>query len=120
MRLPKERLLFHALCVLEDAAEEAMRVGRVTPRASVRLALATLYAFSRDTDGIQTASWHRTFWKTLTAEDLTNSRTSQGFGRSQSLTSSLNGIARAAGMPRDHDYDAARRELLRREGRYPR
>ena len=81
------------------------------PRASVRLALAILYAFSEDIDGAKVIDWHRQFWHELTQRSETGVNTAVGFGRKQSFTSLINGIARAAGMPRDHLYDAARRKM---------
>lgn len=109
MRVARPRLTFHALCVLEEAMERACREGKLAPAPQVRLALGYLYSVSDGDDAI-----HRLFWDELTNRSETNSRTSAGFGRCQHLNAALNAIARAAGMPRDHEYLAARAALWRR------
>ena len=116
MRIDPARLTFHALCVLEDEARRATREGRLRPTASVRLALGYLYAVSRDDRGVDPLHANRTFWEYLTRHGETDTRTSAGFGRWQMMNSCLNGIATAAGMPRDHDYEAARSALAKRKG----
>lgn len=117
MRVDLSRLTFHALCVLEDEARRATREGRLRPSAAVRLALGYLYAISRDDRGVDPAHASRTYWEYLTREGDVDTHTSAGFGRWQMMNSCLNAIATAAGMPRDHKYEAARSQLLNRRER---
>jgi len=115
MRVAKERLIFHALCVLEDAVELTSQ-GKVQPTASIRLALAVVYAFSGGDESAARVAYEM-YWHELTQRSESDARTAVGFGRKQHLNSALNGLANAAGMPRDHLYDAARRKYLERRKR---
>ncbi len=109
-------MIFHAMCVLEDEARRATKKGAIKPTPALRLAVAFLYGVSRDDGECDPLYAHRLFWAELTQRSETDTRSAEGFGRWQTLNSCLNGIARAAGMPRDHEYDAAR-DRLRKKGR---
>jgi hypothetical protein len=112
--MSRNRLVFLALCVLEEAADAAAR-GRVAPAVSLRLALAYLYAV-----GDRRAEWfdrqpYDEFWRVATQEEAAGP-SAAAFGRSQALTAALNAIARAAGMERDARHLEATRRA--REGRH--
>lgn len=111
MTFDSRRLVFHALCVLEDTAREATRVGRIPPRATVRLALGFLHYSAIRLHGSSRRELYEGFWRELTERSAADTHTANGFGRWQHLNAYLNGMASDAGMPRDHEYDARRRNL---------
>lgn len=95
----KQALVFKALCVLEEALEDAAR-GRVRPSVGLRFALAYLYAV-----GQRSGEWfdrepYVEFWQLATQQDTPtrNGRTMEGSARGTKLQASMNAIARAAGM----------------------
>lgn len=97
--MPANRTTFLALCVLAQAQEDA-RAGAVPPSLGLRLALAYLY----DT-GDRSGLWfdrepYDNFWRAAVQESEAGG-SAAAFGRSQVLTSSINAIARAAGMEMD-------------------
>lgn len=107
-RLSREALVFRALCVLDETCAQA-REGRVAPSAGLRLALAFLYAV-----GDRRAEWfdrqpYDEFWRVATQEHaaIAGGHNTEGYGRSVTLTSNMNAIARAAGMPTDPPMLAA-------------
>lgn len=120
MRVARERLIFHALCFLEDEARRAVEEGQLQPSAALRLAIGFLFAVSRDDLDANPEHACRLIWDELTQRSEVNTRTAAGFGRWQTLNSCLNAIAQAAGMPRDHEYDEARSRYRKRiEARRP-
>ncbi len=97
--MPANRTTFLALCVLAQAQEDA-RAGAVAPTLGLRLALAYLYD-SGDRRGL----WfdrepYEDFWRAVTQRSECGG-SAAAFGRSQVVTSSINAIARAAGMELD-------------------
>lgn len=98
--LTREALVFKALCILDEAMEQARR-GRVPASLGLRFALAFLYAV-----GDRRGEWfdrqpYDTFWREATQrqEDLTEGHNVHAYGRVMHMTASMNAIARAAGMP---------------------
>lgn len=106
-RPDKSRLVFHALCVLDETYDLA-REGAVPPSPGLRLALAFLYAVGGGDPWLYTE-----FWRIATKETGAGDG-AIGFGRRQHLNSHINAIARTAGMERDvplmHAISRARRK----------
>lgn len=101
-RLSRETLVFKALCVLEEAIEQA-RKGAVPPSPGLRLALAFLYAV-----GDRRREWfdrepYDQFWRLATQADanFTEGHNVDATGRLTQMTANFNGIGRAAGMEVD-------------------
>jgi hypothetical protein len=107
---PHRRLTFHALCVLEDAMEQAHH-GRVAPTPALRLAIGFLRSIADTRSEFFHEDQYAEFWKAATIRDEAGG-SAAAFGRSQALTAAANGMAGAAGMPRNHLYDAARRRMM--------
>lgn len=109
-RLTREALVFKALCILDEAMDQARR-GQVQPSLGLRFALAFLYAV-----GDRRGEWfdrqpYDTFWREATQkqEDLTEGHNVDGYGRVIHMTASMNAMARAAGMPIEAEMIAALR-----------
>lgn len=112
MRVAKERLLFHAVSILETEARRAVTdAGRVPRGPHIRLALGVLYSLSPNPEGEDILRTQRIFCEYLCDHSETDTLTSWGFGRWQMLNSCLNGIARAAGVERGAAADAMRKKL---------
>ena len=92
----KEALVFKALCVLDEAMEQA-RAGKVPPGRGLRFALAYLYAV-----GNRRGEWfdrepYDEFWKLATTQDAHDGGT-DSVGRFTTMQANVNAIARAAGL----------------------
>lgn len=101
-RLSREALVFKALCVLDEAVEQA-RAGAVPASPGLRLALAFLYAV-----GDRRKEWfdrepYDGFWRLATLGDanLAAGSNVDATGRLTQMNAYLNGIGRAAGMDVD-------------------
>ncbi|MDB5581504.1 MAG: hypothetical protein JWR80_6680 [Bradyrhizobium sp.] len=91
MGLDRRRLTFLALCVLDEAWDQA-RSGKVPASIGLRLALACLYALGDRRNEWFDREQYEEFWRAATQSDL-HGAGAAAFGRSQQLTSSLNAIA---------------------------
>ncbi len=92
MRVARNRAIFHALCVVDEAQERSQH-GAVPASASLRLALAFLHLCGAE------RSWIDQFWKAA----VCRSEAGQGadaFGRSQEMTAAVNAITRQVGVER--------------------
>lgn len=107
MRIVRDRLAFHAICVLAQAREDA-RVGRVQPNPSLRLALAVVAQLGGDAKLIDM------LWEELTRRDECGDAPG-AIGRAQVLNAALNGAVRAVGLESDPRLDAAIARAIRRE-----
>ncbi len=92
----KEALVFKALCVLDEAMEQA-RGGKVLPSLGLRFALAYLYAI-----GDRRKEWfdrepYDEFWMLATKRGACDGGT-DSVGRFTAMQANINGIARAAGL----------------------
>lgn len=96
MRVARHRLLFHALCVLDDAQERA-RHGPVLASPALRLALAILHLH-----GAQ-RSFINDLWEALVRRSETGGG-ADAFGRSQQITAAINGISLQVGVDRSLAY----------------
>lgn len=93
MRLGRERIIFLALCVLDEAVE-ACNAGPLAPSVSVRLALSTLFAIS---DGRREA--YDKFWQTIMDPMASqNSETISRYVRTSYARTEMMGIARTVGV----------------------
>ncbi|NLS25692.1 hypothetical protein S2M10_06620 [Sphingomonas sp. S2M10] len=101
MRVARDRAIFHALCVVDEAQERA-REGAVPASAALRLALAFLHLCGAE------RNWIDQFWRSAVGR----SETGQGataFGRSQEMTAAVNAITRQVGVERSSAFlDALR------------
>jgi len=105
MRVARNRAIFHALCVVDEAQERA-RCGAVPPSAGLRLALAFLHLCGAE------RNWIDQFWQAAVGR----SETGQGadaFGRSQEMTAAVNAITRAVGVERSLAFLDALRDARR-------
>jgi hypothetical protein len=109
MRIER-RLVFHALCVIEDTLVRS-RTGNVPSSPALRLALGYLHAVADRRSAYFGETSYTTFWLEATQGCRGESGTADEFGRQQTLNSCANGMAHAVGMPRDLDFDAARTRL---------
>jgi len=92
MRVARERLIFHALCVLDEAQEQA-RLGAVPVSAALRLALAYVHLCGAE------RGWIDQLWGALVKRDETGEGAT-AFGRSQQITASINAVTRQVGVER--------------------
>lgn len=105
--LGKQELAFKALCVLDEAIEDA-RAGKVRPSPGLRLALAFLYAV-----GDRRGEWfdrepYVEFWRAATQDDATGGA-QDGIGRRGELVTSFRAIARTVGCEYVQDIEYRRR-----------
>jgi hypothetical protein len=110
--LPRRRLTFHALCVIEEAIRQAQR-GKVAPSPALRLAIGFLRSVADTRSEYFHEGQYAEFWVAATMRAEADG-SAAAFGRSQALTAAANGMAGAAGMPRDHAYNATMRRLMAR------
>ncbi len=101
MRVARERLIFHAICVLDEAVERARR-GAIKPYPALRLALAILNLHGAKRETIDR------LWKALITEPADDTGSTL-FGRRQTMTAAVNGICRDAGMERTSALEEASR-----------
>lgn len=92
MRIARERLIFHALCVVDEAQDHARR-GAVPASAGLRLALAILHL-----SGAQ-RGWIDQLWSGLVKRSETGPG-ADAFGRSQQITAAVNAISDQVGVER--------------------
>lgn len=106
MRIDRERLAFHALCVLAQANENA-RAGRVPPNPSLRLALAVIAKLGASSGLIDTL-WHE-LTQRVECGDAPGA-----IGRRQVLNAGFNGAVRAVGLAdKDRLVEAVTRTVRR-------
>lgn len=105
MRLTRERLIFHALCVLDEAQDQT-RVGAVPASAALRLALAFLHLNGAE------RGWIDQLWQGLVKRAETGPG-ADAFGRSQQITASINAISRQVGVERSNEFLDAMRAARR-------
>ena len=108
MRVAKERIIFLALCVLEEESDQCIK-GPVPKSLGLRLALAYLATVSD-----KPREWFDEFWHIVTkprrpGQDID----ADGCARSQEANAMMNGICRSVGMERTvelmHAMSRARR-----------
>lgn len=99
MRLSRDRLIFMALCVLDDVCWQA-RKGQVQGTMSIRLALATLYACS---DGNEAP--YREFWTQMRNECVSANSWEQSNTLRHSYTyRAMRRVAESVGVQFSTDY----------------
>jgi hypothetical protein len=112
MRIDRDRLIFLALLVLDEACDEAKK-GPVQPSFSIRLALACLYTLG---DGDQTL--FESFWREMRTESYWDSSPNQAaYLRATYTTTHFTGIARSVGVELSIDY--SQRLFKARRGKKP-
>lgn len=99
-RFSREQLIFKALCVLDQAIDDAGQ-GRVKPSYGLRFALAFLFAVSDDRLGIATTARQvfDEFWDCVTTDPPGQTAYMTGFVRSTYARTYMTGICRRVGMP---------------------
>lgn len=102
MRVDREKLIFHALCVLEQLADRCGE-GRVEGDCDARLALAVLFAFSRSGD----RSSYDGFWRNLTCPHHQSTETQENYCREAHAHTNIRGIIRDVGAPETPDFSGA-------------
>lgn len=111
MRVARERLIFLALCALDEFADQA-KEGPVPPPIGVRLALAFLWAFSNGTN----RGSYEGFWRNLTPRKgpdyrpMVSYKERHVFARHQ-----FNGIVQSLGL----DFEEVQRRINRVRGKPP-
>jgi hypothetical protein len=93
MRLDRDRLIFLALLVLDEACDEC-REGPLKPSFSIRLALAFLYAH-----GSGDKTLFEEFWQEIRREDYSNATATQvAYLRPTYARTKFTAIARSVGV----------------------
>lgn len=105
MRVEPKRLIFHALCVV-DEAQELANAGAVAPSAALRLALAYLHLCGAE------RRWIDQLWDGLVKRSEAGGG-AVAFGRSQQITAAVNAISRQVGVDRSLAYIDAMRAARR-------
>ncbi|WP_066723620.1 hypothetical protein [Sphingomonas pituitosa] len=105
MRIARDRAIFHALCVVDEAQERA-RAGAVAPSAALRLALAFLHLCGAE------RGWIDQLWEALVKRDEAGGGAT-AFGRSQQITAAVNAITREVGVERSLELIEALRAARR-------
>ena len=106
--LSRAALVFKALCVLDEALDQARR-GRVAPSLGLRFAIAFLYAVGDRRREYFDREPYDEFWRLATQSSATllEGHNIEGYGRLNTMGANLNGIARAAGMPIEGEVTTA-------------
>ncbi|WP_267383212.1 hypothetical protein [Sphingomonas sp. GC_Shp_2] len=111
--------MFHALCVLDDAAHACMKGPLRPPLPGVRLALAYLYSVSNDRTEIYNS--HRgvfdAFWKAITSDEPAYSVSMQNTIRGTEAHGCFAGICRRVGVAQTIDFGTALARARRTAGR---
>lgn len=101
MRVSSDQLIFHSLCVLEQLRARC-EDGPVDPDCDARLALAVLFAFSKNGD----RGCYDGFWHNLTAPQHQDREHMENVCRANQALRFINGIMRDVGAPLDPEYAA--------------
>ncbi|CAD7336149.1 hypothetical protein SPHS8_00874 [Sphingobium sp. S8] len=106
MRLAQEHLIFKALCVLDDAVDQAQQAP-VQPAPGLRFALAYLWSVSRSSDQRSFVS----FWRSAVGKERGGrSDHVEDIARFNEVRASFSSIARSVGFePTVAFHDALRR-----------
>lgn len=95
MRVARERIIFLALCVLDEVADKCGKEP-IPKSLGLRLALAYLASVSD-----KPKEWFDEFWETATRSPRPGVDSyADGIARSQTLNMHFNGICRSVGMER--------------------
>jgi hypothetical protein len=109
-RPSRDRLVFHALCVLDQAVRDCQYAGPLKlPQPGLRLALAYLFAVSTDQPDIHASprDLFDRFWRAITGGDIGGPAELQARFRSTQARTEFAGICRRVGVVHDIAFGEA-------------